>query len=48
MPWLDLGGWLDVVQVFHAIPQSLASGVKFDQVVAVLAFAYFGLKTLKV
>jgi hypothetical protein len=35
-------------QVFHAIPQGLAGGFKFDQWVAVLAFSYFGLKTLKV
>lgn len=35
-------------QVFHAIPQGLAGGIKFDQWVAVLAFSYFGLKTLKV
>ena len=35
-------------QVFHAIPAGLAGGIKFDQWVAVLAFSYFGLKTLKV
>lgn len=34
-------------QVFHAIPSGLAGGFKFDQWVAVLAFSYFGLKTLK-
>ncbi len=35
-------------QVFHAIPQGLGGSVKLDQWVAVLAFSYFGLKTLKV
>ena len=35
-------------QVFHAIPSGLAGGFKFDQWVAVIAFSYFGLKTLKV
>lgn len=34
-------------QVFHAIPSGLAGGFKFDQWVAVIAFSYFGLKTLK-
>jgi hypothetical protein len=34
--------------VFHAIPAGLSGGINFDQWVAVLAFSYFGLKTLKV
>ncbi len=33
-------------QIFHAIPPSLTQGVPYDDVVAVVAFAYFGLKTL--
>lgn len=33
-------------QIFHAIPESLTQGVPFDDIVAVGAFAYFGIKTL--
>lgn len=33
-------------QVFHAVPSSLKQGIPFDDYVAVLAFAYFGIKTL--
>jgi putative Ca2+/H+ antiporter (TMEM165/GDT1 family) len=33
-------------QIFHAIPPSLTQGVPYDDVIAVAAFAYFGLKTL--
>lgn len=33
-------------QIFHAIPSSLTQGVPYDDIVAVLAFTYFGLKTL--
>lgn len=33
-------------QIFHAIPPSLTQGVPYDDVIAVVAFAYFGLKTL--
>ena len=33
-------------QIFHQIPASLTQGVPFDDVVAVAAFAYFGIKTL--
>jgi len=33
-------------QIFHAIPESLTQGVPYDDIVAVLAFTYFGLKTL--
>jgi putative Ca2+/H+ antiporter (TMEM165/GDT1 family) len=33
-------------QLFHAIPPSLTQGVPYDDVIAVLAFTYFGLKTL--
>ena len=39
---------INIVQIFHVIPQNLAGGIQIDQWVAVLAFAYFGLKTLKV
>eukprot|EP01041_Mallomonas_annulata_P001840 gene1840-3562_t len=34
-------------QVFHAVPSSLTQGIPFDDYIAVAAFAYFGLKTLK-
>ena len=35
-------------QIFHAIPNiPLLSGVKVDDIAAVIAFAFFGLKTLK-
>lgn len=33
-------------QVFHAVPAELANGVPLDDVVAVVAFTYFGVKTL--
>ena len=33
-------------QIFHAIPPSLTQGVPYDDVVAVAAFTYFGIKTL--
>jgi putative Ca2+/H+ antiporter (TMEM165/GDT1 family) len=33
-------------QVFHAVPASLKQGIPLDDYVAVLAFAYFGIKTL--
>jgi len=33
-------------QIFHAIPPSLTQGVPYDDIVAVAAFAYFGIKTL--
>lgn len=34
-------------QVFHAVPAGLADGIPLDDVAAVLAFAFFGIKTLK-
>jgi len=34
-------------QVFHAVPAGLANGIPLDDVAAVLAFAFFGIKTLK-
>ena len=34
-------------QVFHAVPSGLANGIPLDDVAAVLAFAFFGIKTLK-
>jgi putative Ca2+/H+ antiporter (TMEM165/GDT1 family) len=33
-------------QTFHAVPPSLSKGVPFDDIIAVIAFTYFGLKTL--
>ena len=33
-------------QIFHNIPSSIAQGIPFDDYVAVLAFTYFGVKTL--
>lgn len=33
-------------QLFHAVPDSLTQGFPFDDVIAVVAFTYFGLKTL--
>ena len=33
-------------QLFHAVPPSLTKGVPYDDVIAVLAFTYFGVKTL--
>lgn len=35
-----------VGQVFHAVPSELASGVPLDDVAAVIAFTYFGVKIL--
>jgi hypothetical protein len=34
-------------QVFHAVPSGLANGIPLDDVAAVLAFSFFGFKTLK-
>lgn len=34
-------------QVFHAVPAGFADGIPLDDVAAALAFAFFGLKTLK-
>ena len=34
-------------QVFHAVPTGLGEGIPLDDICAVLAFAFFGLKTLK-
>jgi len=34
-------------QVFHAVPAGIADGIPLDDVAAVLAFAFFGFKTLK-
>ena len=34
-------------QAFHAVPSGLADGVPLDDLAAVLAFAFFGFKTLK-
>ena len=34
-------------QVFHAVPSGIAEGIPLDDVAAVLAFTFFGLKTLK-
>lgn len=33
-------------QVFHAVPSELANGIPLDDVAAVLAFTYFGIKIL--
>mmetsp|Transcript_28289 Transcript_28289/g.47562 ORF Transcript_28289/g.47562 Transcript_28289/m.47562 type:complete len:320 (+) Transcript_28289:96-1055(+) len=33
-------------QIFHAVPPSITQGIPFDDVVAVIAFSYFGVKTL--
>mmetsp|Transcript_23491 Transcript_23491/g.21363 ORF Transcript_23491/g.21363 Transcript_23491/m.21363 type:complete len:252 (-) Transcript_23491:34-789(-) len=33
-------------QLFHAVPSSLTQGIPFDDYIAVLAFTYFGIKTL--
>jgi hypothetical protein len=33
-------------QVFHAVPSEIANGVPLDDVAAVLAFTYFGIKIL--
>ena len=34
-------------QIFHVVPAGIADGVPLDDVAAVLAFAFFGFKTLK-
>lgn len=34
-------------QVFHAVPSGIADGIPLDDVAAVLAFAFFGIKTLQ-
>ena len=34
-------------QLFHAVPPGLSQGLPLDDIAAVLAFAFFGLKTLK-
>lgn len=34
-------------QIFHAVPPGISQGVPLDDVAAVLAFAFFGIKTLK-
>ena len=34
-------------QVFHAVPSGIAEGIPLDDVAAILAFTFFGLKTLK-
>ena len=33
-------------QIFHAVPAGLTQGIPFDDICAVLAFAYFGVKIL--
>ena len=33
-------------QIFHAIPSSITQGVPYDDYVAIIAFTYFGIKTL--
>ena len=33
-------------QAFHAVPASITQGIPFDDIIAVLAFAYFGVNTL--
>lgn len=34
-------------QIFHAVPAGITQGLPLDDIAAVLAFAFFGLKTLK-
>jgi len=34
-------------QIFHAVPSGLTQGVPLDDILAVIAFAFFGFKTLK-
>ena len=34
-------------QIFHVVPSGIADGIPLDDVAAVLAFAFFGFKTLK-
>jgi putative Ca2+/H+ antiporter (TMEM165/GDT1 family) len=33
-------------QIFHAIPSSITQGVPYDDYIAIIAFTYFGIKTL--
>ena len=34
-------------QIFHAVPSGIAQGLPFDDIAAIAAFTFFGLKTLK-
>jgi hypothetical protein len=34
-------------QIFHAVPPGISQGLPLDDIAAVIAFAFFGLKTLK-
>lgn len=34
-------------QIFHAVPPGISQGIPLDDIAAVLAFTFFGLKTLK-
>jgi putative Ca2+/H+ antiporter (TMEM165/GDT1 family) len=34
-------------QLFHAVPPGISQGIPLDDIAAVLAFTFFGLKTLK-
>jgi len=34
-------------QIFHAVPPGISQGIPLDDIAAVLAFAFFGFKTLK-
>lgn len=34
-------------QIFHAVPEGITQGIPFDDIAAVLAFTFFGVKTLK-
>ena len=34
-------------QVFHAVPSGISDGIPLDDIAAVIAFAFFGFKTLK-
>jgi len=34
-------------QIFHAVPPGISQGIPLDDIAAVLAFAFFGVKTLK-
>jgi len=34
-------------QLFHAIPSGISRGIPFDSIIAVVAFTFFGAKTLK-
>lgn len=33
-------------QIFHAIPSSITQGIPYDDYIAIIAFTYFGIKTL--